>query len=223
MVVAPLAVLLLAGGEGVVLTNLVGAAGGALLLWSVPDQIEWARLGLLAVSTVIGALIGALIVGSLDVAVFRLAVGILLTLAILGSLLIGRLSLHVTAPGWALLAGGATGTLVTISGIGGPPMSIYAVASDWPHRRFAATMQPYVAFSSLIGAGAVLLVEPTALPDLPGWMWAAVGAALAAGLVGGSVLSRIVSESTGRAIVVTLGLIGAASAIASGLSILLER
>lgn len=223
MVVAPFVVLLLAGQQGVVLTNMLGAAAGLLLVWPTRADVSWTRLALLTVSTVVGAAAGALVVSSLDVAVLRIVLGVVLIAAIAISLRAARLSVHVTDPRWALLAGGATGTLVTMSGIGAPPMTVYAVASNWPHRSFAATMQPYVAVSSAIGAGTLLLASPASLPQLPAWTWVAAAVALVIGLIAGNLLSRVVSEAAGRHVVVVLGLIGAVTAIVAGAAALLSR
>lgn len=95
-------------------------------------------------------------------------------------------------------------------------MTVYAVASRWPHRSFAATMQPYVALSSIVGATACLLAAPGSLPVLPRWMWASALVALAVGLISGNILSNFVSERTGRSVVIILGVIGAVSAIIAG-------
>lgn len=220
MVVAPLSVLLLHGQQGVVFANLCGALAGLLLLWPVRQDIEWRRFGLLTLASAVGAFAGALIVGALDVAVFRIVVGLVLLLAIFSSLVAGRFQYSAPLMPSTLLTGGVTGLLVTMSGIGGPPMSIYAVITRWSHRAFAATMQPFVLVSSLIGAFAVLMASPGSLPALSAAMWTGVAIALIAGLAIGHVVNRFVSAPAGRAVVIVLGLIGAITAVTSGFSAL---
>lgn len=220
MVVAPFAVLLLQGQQGVVFANVCGALAGLLLVWPVRHDIDRRRLGLLVVASLVGAALGALIVGPLDVAAFRIVVGSVLVVAIACSLLVGRLRYAAPVTSSSIVAGGVTGMLVTMSGIGGPPMSIYAVVTKWEHRAFAATMQPFVVVSSIFGASAVLLASPNAIPALNPATWVAVVVALVIGLGLGQLGNRYVSARAGRAVVVALGLVGAVTAIVSGISAL---
>lgn len=219
MVVAPFAVLLLSGQQGVVFANLCGAIAAIALIWPVRADIDRKRLIILTGMSVVGALAGALVVRGLDVGVFRIVVGSILLAGIVASLLLGRTRHVVPVTPATFVAGGATGMLVTMSGIGGPPMSIYAVATRWEHHRFAATMQPFVALSSLIGAGAVLSSTPDAVPQLSLTVWVLVGIALASGLIGGQLLHHRVPAKWGRAVVIVLGIIGAVTTITSGITI----
>ncbi len=220
MVVAPSVVLVLDGQQGVVLTNLLGAVAGGALIWAVRHDIDWKKMWLLSGGTVVGSVLGAYIVGVLDAAVLRLVLGVVLLLGIAASLFVGRFGRHLSDPSWAVLAGGGTGALVAISGIGGPPMTVYAVASNWQHRSFAATMQPCVALSSIVGALSVVIGVPSSVPVMPSWLWGSAAAALIAGLVIGQLLARVVRPAVGRWIVITLSAIGAVVAIASGISAL---
>ncbi|MHC9043260.1 sulfite exporter TauE/SafE family protein [Microbacterium saperdae] len=219
MVVAPFAILLLPGQQGVVFANLCGAAAAVALIWPARAEIDRTRLLILAGTSIIGAAAGALIVSLLDIGTFRIVVGTILLAAIVVSLFIGRTRLVVPLTPASFVAGGATGMLVTMSGIGGPPMSIYAMVTRWDHRRFAATMQPFVALSSFIGAGAVLLSTPDSTPQLDPVIWLLIVAALVAGLIGGQILHRQVPAGVGRTIVIVLGIVGAITAIASGATI----
>lgn len=220
MVVAPFAVLMLSGQQGVVFANLCGAIAAIALIWPVRADIDRKRLIILTGMSVVGALAGALVVRGLDIGVFRIVVGsILLAGTTCLVLLLGRTRHVVPVVPATFVAGGATGMLVAMSGIGGPPMSIYAVATRWEHHRFAATMQPFVALSSLIGAGAVLSSMPDAVPQLSLTVWVLVGIALASGLIGGQLLHHRVPANWGRAVVIVLGMIGAATTITSGITI----
>lgn len=97
-------------------------------------------------------------------------------------------------------------------------MTIYAVLSKWGQRSFAATMQPYQAAVSLVAILASLVAAPASWPALPGGFWPILAAAIAAGLVAGNLLSRIVSPALGRVVVVTLALIGAVITLVSGIT-----
>ncbi|WP_285362916.1 sulfite exporter TauE/SafE family protein [Microbacterium sp. LMC-P-041] len=219
MVVAPFAVLLLSGQQGVVFANLSGAFAAMALIWPARADIDRKRLLILSTTSIAGAAGGALIVRFLDIGTFRILVGGILLCAILGSLLIARSRLVVPLTPASFAAGSATGLLVTMSGIGGPPMSIYAVLTRWEHRQFAATMQPFVLFSSLIAAGAVLLSVPDSAPQLPPANWLIIAGALVSGLAIGQLLHRRIPPTIGRIAVIVLGIIGAVTAIVSGVSI----
>ncbi len=218
MVVAPLAILLLPGQQGVVFANLCGATAAFLLLGTVRRDVDWRRLALLSVTSVAGAVLGALVVRSLDVATFRVVVGIVLLLGIGLSLVASKTTYEAPPVPASLAAGTATGMLVTMSGIGGPPMSIYAIATRWDHQAFAATMQPFVVLTSLIGAGAVTISTPNSAPVLEPMMWVFTAVGLPAGLIAGNLLHRVVPARIGRLIVILLGIVGALTAIGAGLT-----
>jgi uncharacterized membrane protein YfcA len=186
MMVAPFVVLAFGPLQGVVLVNLCGAAVALLTMISLRHDIQWSTFGWLIGSSLIGVVAGAIVVRSLNVPVFQILVGSVLILAVVGSVLIARTSLHVDGRRWTIAAGASTGALVAAAGIGGPPMTIYAVLSRWDQRSFAATMQPYQAAVSLVAVLVSLVAAPTSWPALPGGLWLILVASIATGLVGGA-------------------------------------
>ena len=218
MMVAPFVVLAFGPSQGVVLVNLCGAATALVTMVSLRHDIQWPTFGWLISSSLIGVAVGAIVVNSLDVPLFQVVIGTTLILAVLGSVLIARTRLHVSGRRWTLAAGASTGALVAAAGIGGPPMTIYAVLSRWDQRSFAATMQPYQAAVSLVAVLASLLAAPASWPAIPGGYWIIFAAAIAAGLIVGNLLSRIASAAVGRFVVVTLALLGAVITLVSGIA-----
>lgn len=218
MVVAPIALLLLPGQAGIVFANLLGVVAALALVWPVWKDIEWKRFAYIAGASLAGAAGGAAIAGALDVNIFRIVVGSVLLVAIVGAQFVGRLTFTAPERSSAIAAGGVTGALVAMSGIGGPPMAVYAVVTRWDPRGFSATMQPFVALSSCFGAAAVLVGDPTALPALTAVQWVLAVVALAGGLVVGILLGRVITTRVAGVIVVCLGVFGAASAVVSGIA-----
>lgn len=216
MVVAPFAIILLPGAQGIVFSNIMGAVAAAVLIWPVRKAIDVYRLVLLVSSSVVGAIIGALIVRGLDTALFRIVVGVVLLLSIGVSLLAAKAKRVMAVTPASLVGGAATGMLVTMAGLGGPPMSIYAVVTDWEQHKFVGTMQPFVVVCTLIGATAVVTTSPNAIPDLSFGLWAVLIVTLLVGLIAGQYFNRAVSARTGRNIVVLLGMLGALAAIIFG-------
>jgi uncharacterized membrane protein YfcA len=220
MVVAPFAILLLPGQQGVVFANLAGTVAALALVWAVRRDIAWKPLWILSGTALVGAVVGALVVRSLDAAVFRIIVGIVLLAAIAVSLFVSRLRWSAPFTSATVVTGGAVGLLVTMSGIGAPPLSVYSLVTDWDTRRFTATMQPFVALSSVIGAVAVLLAQPGSMPELAVGEWVAALVALGIGLLAGHRLHQVVPTRVASILVVTLGFVGAVTAVVSGVNAL---
>jgi hypothetical protein len=218
MMVAPFVVLALGPAQGVVLVNLCGAAVAAVTMLSLRRDIRWPTFGWLTGSSLVGIVVGGLVVRSLDVPLFQVLVGTVLVLAVAASVLVARTSLRVSGRRWAVAAGASTGALVAAAGIGGPPMTIYAVLSRWEQRSFAATMQPYQAAVSLVAVTAALVAAPSSWPTLTGGAWLVVAATIGVGLVGGHLLSRVVTPGVGRVVVVVLALLGAVITVATGIA-----
>lgn len=219
MVVAPLALLLLPGQEGVVLANVWGMIASLILIWPVRKDVEWPRVSVLVGTSLVGAFLGAVVIRALDASTFKIVVGVILVIAIFISLAIARTDWVARVWPASTLAGVGTGMLITMSGIGGPVMTVYSVVTRWEHRKFAASMQPFVAVVSGIGAVAALTASPGSFPKFAPVEWALMGAALLAGLFGARYLEPFITPKTGRIIVVILGLIGAVSAVVSGISL----
>jgi uncharacterized membrane protein YfcA len=223
MVVAPLALFLLPGQQGVVFTNVLSMVAALVLIWPMRALIEWRRFGLITGGSIVGAAGGATLVSVLQVDAFKVVVGVILLVAIAASFVVRRLTWRAPETSTALAAGTATGALVAISGIGGPPMTIYAVTTRWAAAGFAATMQPFIAVCSAVGAAAVLIAAPEATPMLPLRAWLLVAAALLIGLAIGQLLSRKIPARAATWIIIVLGVVGAASAIINGALSLLMR
>lgn len=216
MMVAPFVVLALGPSQGVVLVNLCGAVAATVTMFTLLPEIRWSAVGWLLASSLVGVILGSVVVHSLNVPVFQTLIGSVLLLAVVTSVLLGRTSLTITGVRWMITAGAATGALVASAGIGGPPMSIYAVLSKWEQRSFAATMQPYTAAISLIAVAASLIIAPLSWPALSGALWLILAATIAVGLLVGTLLGRVVSPATARAVVIGLALVGAVITLITG-------
>lgn len=95
-------------------------------------------------------------------------------------------------------------------------MSVYAVASKWGQRSFAATMQLYFLTLGVASVWAKYLVVPDSMPVLEPWAWGAMGVAIIAGLVAGEVLATWITPQRARFLVVVLAYGGAGAATTRG-------
>jgi uncharacterized membrane protein YfcA len=216
MMVAPFVVLAFGPSPGVVLVNLCGTVVALITMLQLRRDVEWSTFAWLITSSLVGIAVGVVAVRSLEAALFQVLVGAILILAIVASVLIARTSAQVSGRRWTAVAGVTTGALVAAAGIGGPPMTIYAVMSRWNQRSFAATMQPYQACVSAVAVPATLVGAPRAWPALTAASWLVIVVAIGIGLVVGNLLSRVVPPAVGRWVVIALALIGAVITLISG-------
>lgn len=220
LVSAPFVVLLLGPTTGIVLVNICGVVASALVLFRVLRDIDWKKFLILAAAAVAGVVPGAAIVKFIPPAWLQIGVGLMVLAGLTVSLRMSSIKHHHGIKPM-LLAGVTSGIMNTTAGVGGPAMSVYAVASGWGQRSFAATMQPYFL---TIGAASVLakyVASPESMPLLDSREWAAIGGAIVVGLVAGEVLARWITPAKARALMVVLAYGGAAAATTRGIVLLL--
>jgi hypothetical protein len=100
--------------------------------------------------------------------------------------------------------------------VGGPALTVYAIATSWEQRAFAATAQ--VSFASQATVSIALKGLPTLSPALT----VALILMVAVGLAVGHLLAAKVPEPAARRFVVWLAMLGAAAAVVKGLAGLLS-
>ena len=155
LIAAPALVILLGPFDGVVIVNLCAVLSSLLILPRVWRHIEWRRFGWLTVPALVGTVAGALLAVHVSAPLLQVGVGVLVIVALTVSLVVTRTS-HVAtrAPLRRIIAGAASGVMNAAAGVGGPALSVYAVATRWPQVAFAATAQPYfvvIGVASLVG------------------------------------------------------------------------
>ncbi|MBK6017527.1 TSUP family transporter, partial [Streptomyces sp. MBT53] len=102
----------------------------------------------------------------------------------------------------AVAAGAAGGFMNAAAGVGGPPISLYAVNAGWTVREFVPNAQFYGVVVNAFSVAA------NGVPSLSGARWVAVGAAMVVGGVIGRGLAGRIPEPRARALVLTLALAG---------------
>jgi uncharacterized protein len=113
-----------------------------------------------------------------------------------------------TAP--ELLAGAASGFVNATAAVGGPALTVYAVATRWPQHAFAATAQ--LCFTVVGTASAAA----KGLPSLPAVDWVVTAAALVVGLGVGTLLAARVSPTTARTAALALAPVGSVATVVDG-------
>ncbi|MEV5873550.1 sulfite exporter TauE/SafE family protein [Streptomyces sp. NPDC052101] len=210
LVAVPALVLLLGPADGVVLANcaagaisVVGLAGG----WRRVRPAAMVPLCLAAACTVPA---GAWMTRQLPRPVLLLVMGALVTAAVLLVMRGARVPALRGGRG-AVTAGALGGFMNAAAGVGGPPVSLYALNAGWTVREFVPNAQFYGVAVNAFSLAA------NGTPRLSGAQWALVAAAMAVGaLIGNTVAARI-SEHRARHLVLVLALAGGGTAMTKGL------
>jgi uncharacterized membrane protein YfcA len=215
LLASPFLVLVLGPLQGILVVNVCGSLSALLNLTQVWRDVDRRRLKVLAPMGVLGVIPGAVAVAVLPAAALMISVsaivllGLLLTLALRGRTI-------PDSPGLGVAGGLASGFMNVTAGVGGPGVVIYARATGWEHRGFAATAQ--VQFLLL---GIVSLIAKRALPTLAPTGWAAMIIALLLGVLGGGAVARRMDGASAMRIVLVVALMGALLALGRGILLLL--
>ncbi|MBT2416986.1 sulfite exporter TauE/SafE family protein [Streptomyces sp. ISL-22] len=210
LVAVPALVLLLGPTQGVVLAN---CAAGAISVVGLAGGWRRVRMGAMvplcaAAACTVPA--GTWLTRQLPEPVLLLTMGGLVTLAVLLIMRGARVPALRGAKG-AVAAGAVGGFMNSAAGVGGPPVSLYAVNAGWTVREFVPNAMFYGVVVNAFS------VASNGVPGLSGAQWVLVVAAMGAGgLIGRGLASRI-PEGRARLLVLLLALTGGVTAVGKGL------
>ncbi|NEB00512.1 sulfite exporter TauE/SafE family protein [Streptomyces sp. SID13726] len=210
LVAVPALVLLLGPAEGVVLAN---CASGAICCAGLAGGLRQVRLTAMvplcaAAACTVPA--GTWLTRQLPESWLMLTMGALVTGAVLLVLRGARATaLHGTKG--AVAAGAVGGFMNSAAGVGGPPMSLYALNAGWTVREFVPNAMFYGVVVNAFS------VASNGLPTLTGTQWALVAAAMTAGALAGRALASRIPEKQARLLVLLLALTGGITAVGKGL------
>lgn len=216
LVVSPTLVLLVGPVGGVLLTNLTTTVSAALIAVAVRRDIDWRRYAQVAPLIIVGSVPGALLVGAVDRSWLEVIIGVLLLATLTATALVRIPNVSGVAP--AAFAGALGGFLNTTVGVAAPAMLVYAQATGWAQRPFAATLQPIfftMGATSVVTKIALGAAPTSALP--PPQVALTVMAMVPIGILAGGRVAQRVSASTGRRLVVAIVTIGALTTVVRGL------
>ncbi|MEO8851799.1 MAG: sulfite exporter TauE/SafE family protein [Allobranchiibius sp.] len=216
LVVSPTLVLLIGPVGGVLLTNLTTIVSAALIAVAVRRDIEWGRYLQVAPLIVVGSVPGALLVGAADRGWLEIGIGGLLLISITLTAFV-RIP-PVGGPVPASAAGAIGGFLNTTVGVAAPAMLLYAQATSWSQRSFAATLQPIFCTMGLISVAAKVSLGSTSTSGLPPpTVIATVVAMVPVGILIGGQLAERVSSAAARRVAVIVVTVGATITLMRGI------
>ncbi|MCX4699118.1 sulfite exporter TauE/SafE family protein [Streptomyces sp. NBC_01373] len=210
LVAVPALILLLGPAEGVVLANCAAGAISVVGLVGGWRQVRWAAMLPLCVAAACTVPAGTWVTRQLREPVLLLAMGGLVTVAVL-LVMRGARVRALRGTGGALAAGAAGGFMNAAAGVGGPPMSLYAVNAGWTVREFVPNAQFYGVVVNAFS------VASNGLPSLSTPRWVSVGAAMVVGALIGRGLAGRLPEERARLLVLVLALGGGVTAVGKGL------
>ncbi|MDJ0349520.1 sulfite exporter TauE/SafE family protein [Cryobacterium sp. PH29-G1] len=215
LVASPFLVLLLGPSDGVIVVNVCGVLTAAVVLLRVFRHIDWRRYGVLAFWAVLGIIPGSYVVQFVPGAWLEISIGVLVAAGLTVSVSLGRVNVR-DRRSYRVLAGMSSGFMNTTAGVGGPAVSIYAIATGWPQRSFAATMQPYFLTIGLVSLASKFALGSADVPQLSVLVWALIGSACLIGLLIGDLLSEVVKPHVARRMLVVVAYLGSFTTILRG-------
>ncbi|ATG50448.1 hypothetical protein CFK38_02100 [Brachybacterium vulturis] len=208
---SPFLVMALGPFEGILVTNVCGIVAALLNLIVIHQDLDLRRAAKVVPAGIVGTIPGALLVLWLPAPVLAIAISLLVITGLLFT--IGSRSLQVPNSFWVGAGGGfASGVMTVTAGVGGPGLVVYALATQWEHRSFAATAQLHFAV-----LGVAALLAKGALPSLPVAGWALLLGMLVVGLIGGTALARRVHGPRAMRWVIVIAMAGATLSLIQGL------
>ncbi|MGQ4467214.1 TSUP family transporter [Streptomyces violaceoruber] len=210
LVAVPPLVLLLGPSEGVVLTN---CASGIICLAGLAQGWRRVRVGAmvpLCTAAICTVPIGARLTATLPEPVLMTVMGALVTAAVLLVMYGARVPALRGRKG-AVAAGGLGGLMNSAAGVGGPPISLYAINAGWTVREFVPNAFFY---GVVVNIFSVAAHGPPHL-DAERWVW--VAGAPTIGMMIGRTFSGRLPENRARWLVLALALAGGMLALGKGL------
>ncbi|MFK4103787.1 TSUP family transporter [Streptomyces sp. NPDC019531] len=210
LVAVPALVLLLGPAEGVVLANCAAGAICCAGLAGSWRRVRPASMVPLCAAAACTVPVGTWLTRQLPESWLMLVMGGLVTVAVLLVLRGARAtSLHGTKG--AVVAGAVGGFMNSAAGVGGPPMSLYALNAGWTVGEFVPNAMFYGVVVNAFS------VASNGIPGLNRTQWALVIAAMATGGVIGRGLASRIPENRARLLVLSLALMGGVTAVGKGL------
>ena len=218
LLAAPILVLLLGPVEGVILVNVTSVASALIVMARTRRDIDWGAYASITVAALIGLIPGALAAILLERPALEIVIGGTLTTALVLTLMIPARDEQLRPRRLGMVAAGfVSGATNASSGIGGPPIVLFARLSGWKQSTFAATLQPYFATVGLLSAAVKAILDPASFVALEPLAWCAAAAGLALGVVIGAWAAGRLSGRTLRPLVAGVAVAGSAVVLIHGI------
>ncbi|MFD7709782.1 sulfite exporter TauE/SafE family protein [Streptomyces sp. NPDC059786] len=209
LVAVPALILLLGPAQGVILANCASGVICAIGLASGWRRVRWGAMVPLCLASACTVPLGAWTTRHLPEPTLLIVMGALVTAAVL--LVIRGLRVPALRGRAGAVGTGAVGGFMNAAaGVGGPPISLYALNAGWTVREFVPNAQFYGLFVNIFS------VAVNGVPRLDVVQWTSVAAAMAVGMMTGRFLAAHTPERRARTLVLALALAGGATTLVKG-------
>ncbi|MEU9188509.1 sulfite exporter TauE/SafE family protein [Streptomyces sp. NPDC048484] len=210
LVAVPALVLLLGPAQGVVLANCAAGAICAVGLVGGRRQVRLRAMVPLCAAGACTVPLGTWVARRLPEPLLLAFMGALVTVAVLLVMRGARVP-ALRGRGGAVAAGAVGGFMNSAAGVGGPPISLYAVNAGWTVREFV----PNALFYGVVVNA--FSVASNGVPHLSAPAWGSVVTGMVAGGLIGRWLAGRVPEKQARLLVLSLALVGGLTTLGKGL------
>lgn len=202
--------------EGVMVINALAAVNATLSTISVRRDVDWRKFALIGSVMVLGAIPGAWMVHVISPSELQVIVGVLLIVALLITTVGLRFVPTLTGRLPAYITGAVSGFTNMLAGVAGPVITVYAQASRWDQRSFAATLQPLFIVSGVVSFLIKVLTDAGDISGEPWVIWPAALVAMVLGILAGSILSGRIDRGRARTLSLTVAGLGAVAVVVRG-------
>lgn len=218
LILAPSLGFLIGPEIGVFISNFCGILVSGSLMFVRHREIDWRRIGQIAVFATPGSFLGTYLVKVTPTAWLQIIIGLAVLIAILAS---SRRSNRPTASGGlAVIAGfGFIGGILSAAvGVSGPLMLVFATYIGWSQSQFAASLQPYFIITNIAAIIAKLSMGVVgAEASTPSaWYLIPVIVAIVVALGVGQMVAKHIPAAQARRVAVVLAIISSIMVIGRG-------
>ncbi|WP_182353546.1 sulfite exporter TauE/SafE family protein [Flaviflexus huanghaiensis] len=220
LMISPILTLIFGAAVGVTVANVTTIFSAFTIGIVLRAQIDWHRYAYMVPSALVGSIPGGLLVREMDGGWLAVLVGGIILTALALTYWADRLTLlpELRHNAWIIPFAATGAFLNTVSGISAPVLIIYALASRWDQRSFAATLQPFFLWIGLLSVAVKIGVGATPVSDLPSaWVLPLILVTVLAAVSLGSRLALRVSPQVARRIAIAVAGLGAVSTLLRGL------
>lgn len=216
LVGGPVLSLLLGPIAGIMVINVLAIINAGLTTISVRKDVDRTQFALISSVLILGAIPGALLILVVSVAWLQVIVGVLLLLALLVVILAQNYIPPIAGKAPALLAGMVGGFMNTLAGLAGPAITVYAQASRWNQRTYAATLQPIFFVAGCLSITVKILFGSGSLLGIYPGIFIAGIAAMFIGIHLGTRATKLIAQTQARKLALLLALLGGVSVLIRG-------
>lgn len=203
--------------EGIMVINVLAAINAAMSTMTVRRDVDWGKFALIGSVMVLGAVPGTWLIHVMSPAVLQIVVGALLLIALAVTSFGRRYIPAVSGKLPAAVSGVIGGFSNTLAGVAGPVITVYAQASRWDQRTFAATLQPLFIVSGLVSFAIKYFTGAGDISSEPWGIWPAAMVAMVIGIAVGMVFSRRIEREKARVLAVAMAALGGVTVLVRGI------